>query len=337
MSSGISINASAGANTAVVSRLLTPGSNPHIAAPELGSVRLLVVGDVMLDRYWFGEVSRISPEAPVPVVRIERREERLGGAANVARNAAALGAHCGLLGVVGADEAGAQVEQLLRESSIHSYLQRDEAISTIIKLRVIGRQQQLLRIDFEEAPTDTVLRDKLTQFNALLPDYDVIVLSDYNKGSLVNVAEMIRTARQAGKVVMVDPKGDDFSPYAGATILTPNKSELRRIVGSWKSEEQLTAKAQQLREQLGLDALLLTRSEEGMSLYTATEVLHMHADAREVYDVSGAGDTVIATMAAMLGSGMPIADALITANRAGGIVVGKLGTATVTREELFGQ
>ncbi|MDP3672072.1 MAG: D-glycero-beta-D-manno-heptose-7-phosphate kinase [Telluria sp.] len=308
-----------------------------MAAPVLGTVRILVVGDVMLDRYWFGDVSRISPEAPVPVVRIERREERLGGAANVARNAAALGAHCGLLGVVGADEAGAQVEQLLRGSGIHSYLKRDDAISTIIKLRVIGRQQQLLRIDFEDAPTDTVLRDKLTQFNALLPDYDVIILSDYNKGSLVNVAEMIKAGRAAGKIVMVDPKGDDFSPYAGATILTPNKSELRRIVGSWSSEDKLTEKAQGLRQQLGLDALLLTRSEEGMSLYSEREVLHMHADAREVFDVSGAGDTVIATMAAMLGAGMPMADALVAANRAGGIVVGKLGTATVTREELFGK
>ncbi|MES2760219.1 MAG: D-glycero-beta-D-manno-heptose-7-phosphate kinase [Pseudomonadota bacterium] len=324
-------------NDTVPSRLLTPDSNPNIVAPRLADVRILVVGDVMLDRYWFGDVSRISPEAPVPVVRIERREERLGGAANVARNIASLGAHCGLLGVVGADEAGAQVEQLLAESSIHSFLKRDEAISTIIKLRVIGRQQQLLRIDFEDAPSDTVLRDKLTQFNGVLAGYDVIVLSDYNKGSLVNVAEMIRAARAAGKVVMVDPKGDDFSPYVGATMLTPNKSELKRIVGSWSSEQQLTDKAQALRHELGLDALLLTRSEEGMSLYGATEVLHMHAAAREVFDVSGAGDTVIATMAAMLGAGMPMADALITANRAGGIVVGKLGTATVTREELFGK
>jgi rfaE bifunctional protein kinase chain/domain len=318
-------------------RLVEADSYRHAQAPELEKVRLLVVGDVMLDRYWFGDVSRISPEAPVPVVRIERREERLGGAANVARNAAALGAHCGLLGVVGADEAGNQVEQLLRESSIHSYLKRDDAISTIIKLRVIGRQQQMVRIDFEDAPTDAVLRDKLTQFKALLPDYDVIVLSDYNKGSLVNVAEMVKAARAAGKVVMVDPKGDDFSPYAGATILTPNKSELRRIVGNWKSEEQLTAKAQGLREELGLTALLLTRSEEGMSLYTAGEVLHVNANAREVFDVSGAGDTVIATMAAMLGAGASMPEALVTANRAGGIVVGKLGTATVTRDELFGQ
>ena len=321
----------------MISRLLTADSHSTIATPDLGAVRILVVGDVMLDRYWFGDVSRISPEAPVPVVRIQKREERLGGAANVARNAAALGAHCGLLGVVGADEAGAQVAQLLHESRIHSYLQRDEAISTIIKLRVIGRQQQLLRIDFEDAPTEVVLRDKLTQFNALLPDYDVIILSDYNKGSLVNVAHMIAAGRAAGKLVMVDPKGDDFSAYAGASVLTPNKAELKHIVGSWSSEEQLTSKAQRLREELRVDALLLTRSEEGMSLYTATQVLHMHADAREVYDVSGAGDTVIATMAAMLGAGMPMADAIMTANRAGGIVVGKLGTATVTREELFGQ
>ena len=321
----------------MTSRLLSADTYPHIAAPNLADVRILVVGDVMLDRYWFGDVSRISPEAPVPVVRIEKREERLGGAANVARNAAALGAHAGLLGVVGADEAGTQVEALLRDSRIHSFLKRDEAISTIIKLRVIGRQQQLLRIDFEDAPSDTILRDKLTQFNALLPDYGVVILSDYNKGSLVNVAQMIATARAAGKIVMVDPKGDDFTPYAGASVLTPNKSEFRRVAGSWSSEEQLTAKAQALREELRLDALLLTRSEEGMSLYTKDEVLHVHADAREVYDVSGAGDTVIATMAAMLGAGMSMADAIMTANRAGGIVVGKLGTATVTRDELFPQ
>ena len=304
-------------------------------APDLDKVRILVVGDVMLDRYWFGDVSRISPEAPVPVVRIEKREARLGGAANVARNAAALGAHAGLLGIVGADEAGTQVEQLLEGGGIHSYLKRDEAISTIIKLRVIGRQQQMLRIDFEEPPSDTVLRNKLMQFKTLLPDYNVIILSDYAKGSLVNVADMIASARAEGKVVMVDPKGDDFTRYAGATVLTPNKGELKRIVGSWSSEEQLTTKAQNLRTELKLDALLLTRSEEGMTLFTADDKFHIPADAREVFDVSGAGDTVIATMAAMLGAGASWNEAVQTANRAGGIVVGKLGTATVTREELF--
>jgi rfaE bifunctional protein kinase chain/domain len=322
-------------NNPTPSRLLAADSFRQQAAPQLSNVRLLVVGDVMLDRYWFGDVSRISPEAPVPVVRIQKREERLGGAANVARNAAALGAHTGLLGVAGADEAGDQMEQLLQDGGIHSYLKRDEAISTIIKLRVIGRQQQMVRIDFEDAPTENVLRDKLTQFKALLPDYDVIVLSDYNKGALVNVAEMIALARAAGKIVLVDPKGDDFTPYRGASILTPNRSELQQVVGGWKTEEQLLEKAQKLREELSLDALLLTRSEEGMSLFTQDEVLHVHADAREVFDVSGAGDTVIATLATMLGARAPLAEALVTANRAGGIVVGKLGTATVTREELF--
>jgi rfaE bifunctional protein kinase chain/domain len=305
------------------------------ALQALPGVRILIVGDVMLDRYWFGEVSRISPEAPVPIVRIEKREERLGGAANVARNASALGAKTALLGVVGADEAGNTIDELLAGCGIESFLQRDANISTIIKLRVIGRQQQLVRIDFEEAPTDTVLRDKLTQFNALLPAYDLVVLSDYAKGSLVNVGAMIAAARAAGKTVLVDPKGDDFTRYKGATLLTPNKSEFKHVMGGWSTEEQLTAKAQQLRTELDLDALLLTRSEEGMTLYTREQVLHMPAAAREVYDVSGAGDTVIATLASMLAAGLPMADAVATANRAGGIVVGKLGTATVTREELF--
>jgi rfaE bifunctional protein kinase chain/domain len=302
----------------------------------LKAPRILVVGDVMLDRYWFGDVSRISPEAPVPVVRIERREERLGGAANVARNAAALGADTGLLGVVGEDEAGNVVDRMLKDLRISSFLNRDVTMSTIIKLRVIGRQQQLLRIDFENLPTDTVLRDKLTQFNALLPQYDVVVLSDYAKGSLVNVAEMIGAARQLGKRALVDPKGEDFSRYKGAYALTPNKAEMKHVVGSWKTEAELTAKAQQLRTSLELEALLLTRSEEGMTLYTEADVMHVPAVAREVFDVSGAGDTVIATMATMLGAGMPITEAVQIANRAGGIVVGKLGTATVTKEELFG-
>lgn len=297
--------------------------------------RVLVVGDVMLDRYWFGEVNRISPEAPVPVVRVEKREERLGGAANVARNAAALGVSVGLLGVVGQDEAGNSVEGMLTEMNIASHLARDPSISTIIKLRVIGRQQQLLRIDFEDAPTDAVLRDKLTQYNVLLPDHDVIVLSDYAKGSLVNVAQMIAAARSLNKLVLVDPKGDDFTPYKGATFLTPNKSELKRVVGSWKNEAELTVKAQNLRTELDLQGLLLTRSEEGMTLYTAQGQVHFPAMAREVFDVSGAGDTVIATLAVMLGSGLSADKAAEIANRAGGIVVGKLGTATVTKDELF--
>ncbi|NMM36498.1 MAG: D-glycero-beta-D-manno-heptose-7-phosphate kinase [Glaciimonas sp.] len=302
--------------------------------PALNTTRILVAGDVMLDRYWFGDVNRISPEAPVPVVHVAKSEERLGGAANVARNVSALGAYAGLLGVVGQDEAGDAIARLLDESAIHNYLQRDVATATIIKLRVIGRQQQLLRIDFEQAPADGALRDKLARFDTLLCDYDVVVLSDYAKGGLVNVAAMIQLARQAGKMVLVDPKGEDFTCYAGASILTPNKTEFRAIVGAWHSEAELTAKAQQLRTSLQLEALLLTRSEEGMTLYSAQGVSHVPAVTREVYDVSGAGDTVIATLAVMLGAGLPLEQAVSYANRAGGIVVGKLGTATVSLDEL---
>ncbi|MEO8407568.1 MAG: D-glycero-beta-D-manno-heptose-7-phosphate kinase [Oxalobacteraceae bacterium] len=299
--------------------------------------RILVVGDVMLDRYWFGDVNRISPEAPVPVVHVAKSEERLGGAANVARNVSALGANAGLLGVVGQDEAGDAIVRLLDGSAIHNYLQRDAATSTIVKLRVIGRQQQLLRIDFEQAPAADALRNKLAQFDALLSEYDMVVLSDYAKGGLVDVAAMIRLARQAGKTVLVDPKGEDFSRYAGASILTPNKAEFRAIVGSWSSEAELTAKAQQLRATLQLEALLLTRSEEGMTLYSAQGVSHAPTMAREVYDVSGAGDTVIATLAVMLSVGLSLEQAASYANRAGGIVIGKLGTATVSMDELMDQ
>lgn len=297
--------------------------------------RILIAGDVMLDRYWFGEVNRISPEAPVPIVRVEKSEERLGGAANVARNAVALGVEAALMGVIGDDDAGRSVERLLESSDIQAYLSRDPQISTIIKLRVIGRQQQLLRIDFEERPTEHVLRDKLNRFNSLLNGYDVVVLSDYAKGSLVNVRAMIEAAKNAGKIVLVDPKGDDFRRYAGASLLTPNKSELKQIIGDWGSEEEMRSKAQQLRKDLHIEGLLLTRSEEGMTLFTDDQVTHVPAMAREVFDVSGAGDTVIATMAVMLANGMPMQEAVVIANRAGGIVVGKLGTATVTKEELF--
>ena len=304
---------------------------PH----KLNNFSILVVGDVMLDRYWFGEVNRISPEAPVPVVRIERREERLGGAANVARNASALGIHTSLLGVIGSDEAGDIVDRLLKESNITSHLNRDQQISTIIKLRVIGRQQQLLRIDFEEPPSELVLRDKLTQFNSILTKSNVVIFSDYAKGGLVNVGEMISAGLAQNKIMLVDPKGSDFSKYAGASILTPNKSELRQVIGDWESELDLTIKAQNLRRSLNIKALLLTRSEEGMSLYMEDKLHHVPTMAREVFDVSGAGDTVIATLGAMLALGKDLIEAVEIANRAAGIVVGKLGTATVTYTELF--
>ncbi|MCP5269408.1 MAG: D-glycero-beta-D-manno-heptose-7-phosphate kinase [Zoogloeaceae bacterium] len=302
--------------------------------PDLSKARLLVVGDVMLDRYWFGDVSRISPEAPVPVVKVERSEERPGGAANVARNAAALGARVALLSVVGDDEAGAALAALMDAEQVRSSLHRDSAISTTVKLRVIGRQQQLLRIDFETSPSHEVLQAKLAEFEKLLADCDVVVLSDYGKGGLTHITEMISLARAAGKRILVDPKGDDYTRYAGATIITPNRAELKEVVGRWSNDEDMALRAQRLRSELGLDALLVTRSEEGMSLYRESGAFHEPARALEVFDVSGAGDTVIATLAAMLAVGSIWEDAVHVANLAGGIVVGKLGTAVVTREEL---
>lgn len=301
---------------------------------KIAQVRLLVVGDVMLDRYWFGEVSRISPEAPVPVVKVERIEERLGGAANVARNAAAVGARTALLSVVGDDEAGRSLSRLLAEGEIDAGLHVDRAIDTTVKLRVIGRQQQLLRIDFETAPSHEILQAKLIEFEKRVAESDVVILSDYGKGGLTHIAEMIRLARAAGKPVLVDPKGDDYAKYAGATVITPNRSELREVVGRWSSEADLFARAQKLRAELGLEALLVTRSEEGMTLFSEGETHHQAAHAREVFDVSGAGDTVIATLAVMLAAGANWDEAIRAANIAAGIVVGKLGTAVVTRAEL---
>ena len=195
---------------------------------------------MMLDRYWFGDVDRISPEAPVPVVQIKRQDERLGGAANVARNVAALGAQAVMLGVIGDDEPGRSIEALLNESHVASHLHRDPAVNTTIKLRVLARQQQLIRVDFENPPTHEVLMSVLDRFGALVPQHDVVVLSDYGKGGLTHVGKMIDVARHAGRRVLVDPKGDDYSRYKGATMITPNRAEMRQVVGSWKSEQDLT-------------------------------------------------------------------------------------------------
>lgn len=304
--------------------------------PNFDKAKVLVVGDVMLDRYWFGEVTRISPEAPVPVLKVERVDERPGGAANVARNIASLGAHCTLLSVVGADEAGDCLERLLTQhGNVTALLYRDNTISTTIKLRAVARQQQLLRIDFETQPSHEVLNAKLADFRKKLADADVVILSDYGKGGLAHIAEMIKLTRAAGKPVLIDPKGDDYTRYSGATVLTPNRSEFREVAGNWKNEAELNAKAESLRKELKLDALLVTRSEEGMSLYRANEVLNEPTQTREVFDVSGAGDTVIATMAVMLASGAGWPEAVRIANRAAGIVVGKLGTAMVSRDEII--
>jgi len=301
---------------------------------QFSKARLLVVGDVMLDRYWFGDTGRISPEAPVPVVQVAKIDERLGGAANVARNASALGAKTTILGVIGQDEAGKRVEQLLQESGVQSQLQADSKVPTTVKLRVIARQQQLIRLDFEETPSQNSLDEKLKRFESLLPQVDVVILSDYGKGALEQVSAMIALAKANKKLVLVDPKGDAYSKYKGATVLTPNRSELRQVIGQWSDEADLTKRAQSLRQELELSALLLTRSEEGMTLFTEKGMEHVRAQAREVFDVSGAGDTVIATLAVAMAAGWPLERAMALANRAGGIVVGKLGTATVSAEEL---
>ncbi len=305
--------------------------------PSFDKTKILVVGDVMLDRYWFGDVDRISPEAPVPVLKVARTEERPGGAANVARNVAALGAQCILLSVVGDDEAGNLLERMLNsQHNVKAMFHRDSTISTTVKLRAVARQQQLLRMDFETPPSHEVLRAKLADYWDHLQEADVVVLSDYGKGGLTHIAEMIRLARKAGKPVLVDPKGDDYTRYKGANVLTPNRSEFRQVAGSWGDEEELTSKAEKLRVELKLEALLVTRSEEGMSLYSGDgQPFRVAAQAREVYDVSGAGDTVIATLAVMLASGADLPKAVMYANRAAGIVVGKLGTAVVTREEII--
>ena len=302
-------------------------------ATQFQQTRILVVGDVMLDRYWFGDSERISPEAPVPIVQVAKIDERLGGAANVARNVAALGAKTSLLGVVGVDEAGTRVSELLLASGVDSHLEQDAKVPTTVKLRVIARQQQLIRLDFEEAPSAAALEHKLARFEALLGAVDAVILSDYGKGALDQVATMILQAKAKQKIILVDPKGCDFERYRGATVITPNRGELRQVIGKWASEDELTERAQTLRRSLDIQALLLTRSEEGMSLYTDAGVSHVRAQAREVFDVSGAGDTVIATLAVALAAAWPLERAMALANRAGGIVVGKLGTATVTSEE----
>lgn len=309
--------------------------NAPVSADELGRCRVLVVGDAMLDRYWFGEVERISPEAPVPVVHVRATEERLGGAANVARNVVAVGAQARLLTVVGDDDAGRSIGRLLAASDITGHLHTDRRLATTVKVRVIGRQQQIVRVDFETAPEAEVLAAHLDEYTRLLPECEVVLLSDYGKGGLAHIVRMIELARAAGRPVLVDPKGDDYSRYAGATLVTPNRAEMREVVGRWASEADLEQRVQALRERLGLQAILLTRSEEGMTLYTDGPSWSVPAQAREVFDVSGAGDTVIAVMAVMMAAGRPLHEAVRVANRAGGIVVGKLGTATVSYDELF--
>lgn len=309
--------------------------NAPVSRQQLADARVLVVGDAMLDRYWFGAVDRISPEAPVPVVRINREEERLGGAANVALNVKTLGAGSTLLTVVGDDEPARKLQQLLQQQGVDTLLGRDPQLYTIVKLRVIGRNQQLIRVDFENSPDHEVLSAMLADYERVLPQFNAVLFSDYGKGGLTHIPRMIELARARKLPVLVDPKGADYSRYAGATVITPNRAELAQVIGAWSSEAQLLERAQELRKRERLEGLVLTRSEDGMSLFDAAGHVQVPAQAREVFDVTGAGDTVIATMAAMLACGLPLREAMPIANRAGSIVVGKFGTASVSYEELF--
>ena len=302
---------------------------------SLIACRILVVGDVMLDRYWFGDVERISPEAPVPVLRVTREQERLGGAANVALNLKTLGAQVTLLSIIGQDEPSRRLTELLHTQGVTAVLGQDPRLQTIVKLRLIGRAQQLMRVDFEKEPAYEVLSQLLADFERQLALHDVVLFSDYGKGGLTHISRMIKLARSFGKLVLVDPKGIDYSIYSGANVITPNRAEMQQVVGVWQDEEDLQRKAEALRVNLGLQALLLTRSEEGMSLFQADGVEHVKAQLREVADVTGAGDTVVATLALMLACGLSMSHAMEIANRAASLVVSKFGTSTLSYEELF--
>jgi len=302
---------------------------------DLSQPNILVVGDVMLDQYWFSEVSRISPEAPVPIAKVNKTESRPGGAANVARNIANLGGQVSLLSVVGNDKDANDLEKLLSIDKVKTIFKHDAKINTIVKLRLFAKNQQLIRIDFEEKPSHEILAEILDKYTTIIDEYDLIILSDYGKGGLSHTTQMIEIAKKHNKILLLDPKGKEYSKYKGATLITPNKMELADVVGMWESEEELEQKAVQLKQKLNIDNLLLTRSEEGMTLFTNTKIQTYPTVAREVYDVSGAGDTVIATVGLMLANKMAMNQAVLVANIAAGIVVGKVGTATVSKSELL--
>ncbi len=303
--------------------------------PRFEQARVLIVGDIMLDRYWYGSTSRVSPEAPVPVVKVGDVEERPGGAANVAVNSATLGSQVRVLGVAGEDEAATVLETKLQRLGATCEFVRLSGQATITKLRVLSRNQQLLRLDFEDGFPDFEPETLLVRFAAALADTDIVVLSDYRKGALRQIERYIEQARAADKRILVDPKGAQFEHYRGAFLLTPNLAEFEAVVGICRNKAELVDKGQALRQKLDLTALLITCGAQGMTLLQETlEPLHLAARAREVYDVTGAGDTVIATLSVGLAAGMDLAAATVLSNLAAGIVVGKLGTASVTTSEL---
>lgn len=303
---------------------------------KIRDTTVLVVGDSMLDRYWYGGVERISPEAPVPVIAVNRCDERPGGAANVARNVQALGAKCDLLSVSGSDNEADTLEQLLREEGVNCRLQRDKLLNTTVKLRVISQNQQLIRIDFDMPGSKDARTQLLDHYLENLEQFQLVVVSDYGKGGLGSISEMIAAARSASIPVVVDPKGHDYSLYRGADLLTPNRKEFEQVAGHFSDHKELEKKARSLASSFELGAVLVTRGEEGMSLIKRDgEALHYPARAREVFDVTGAGDTVIATVGCAFAVGGGVEDALHLANIAAGVVVGKLGATTATPDEIL--
>lgn len=302
----------------------------------LEHARVLVVGDVMLDRYWHGGTSRISPEAPVPVVRVEDAEDRPGGAANVALNITSLGGHAALAGVIGDDDNAEILQASLAASGVSTYFQCSAGIPTITKLRVMSRNQQLLRLDFEQRLNSVDTSELVSQVEQVLPDCDVVILSDYGKGTLNQVENLIANARAEGKRVLIDPKGQDFSKYRGASLITPNLTEFEAVVGHCATDAELSSRGEALRAELELEALLITRSEKGMTLIREGHApLHLPTRAQEVFDVTGAGDTVIGLMGLALASGHAFPEAMMLANLGAGLVVAKPGTATLSIAELY--
>ena len=302
----------------------------------LEHARVLVVGDAMLDRYWHGGTSRISPEAPVPVVRVEEADDRPGGAANVALNIASLGGHAGLAGLVGDDANADLLSTRLEDAGVSTHFQRSPDIPTITKLRVMSRNQQLIRLDFEQALGEVDTAALTERVAAALEDVDLVILSDYGKGTLNRIEELIALVRAAGKRVLVDPKGSDFQRYRGASVITPNLTEFEAVVGACHSDEELAAKGEALRAELALEALLITRSEKGMTLIRGDHApLHLPTRAREVFDVTGAGDTVIGVLGLALAANHGFPEAMTLANLAAGLVVAKPGTATLSIAELY--
>lgn len=306
-----------------------------ISLPDFSKVNVLVAGDLMLDRYWNGSTQRISPEAPVPIVLVDGFEERPGGAGNVARSITALGANCSLAALLGDDEAAEELEDLLAQANVSMLCVKDPLAKTVAKLRVLSRNQQLIRLDFEGAFSEQKINELTTKISGEIELHDVLILSDYNKGALTNISQIIGKANSANVKTFVDPKGNDFSKYKNVTAITPNQAEFSAVVGEVNSEEQLIEKGLRLLAELNLTALVITRSEKGVSLIESSgDAVNIPARAKEVFDVTGAGDTFISVLAASYAAGSVFEEAVKIANAAASVVVGKLGASTVSCNEI---